>query len=280
MPDFDELRRPRALSTARRPPVRRGRRRDGAGDRILRLRVHRRRRRRATASRPRAITCRPSTASGSSGTSSATAPRPGRPVQLPAARRAAGRPGRVAVRAPVLAARGRLRPGRRLEPPAAGDDRRGRPADLRVAACARPPDRSRRARRARVRDRPLPARAERRAPPRLDRRSPPARSLGVERRPAAGSRPRRSRLGRPWPRPPRLDLRSRARVHLALGAVPFALVYARCAAPVAFAWVGAARSPQSVSGSRSARHHQRIGGGGRPLARGGRRVLRRAGSIS
>ena len=117
---------PQPAPSRRRPVRGRGGRRDLAGCPHVRERVHRRRRRR----RRRAGRGRPP--SGRLPLLALRAPAgAGRgaldgPVQLPAARRAPDGPRAVAVRARLLAARGPLRPGGRVEPAPTRHGLRGR----------------------------------------------------------------------------------------------------------------------------------------------------------
>ena len=101
-----------------------------------------------------------------------------RPVQLPAARRSADDPGRLALRDPVLAARCPLRAGRCLERPPARRNRACRACDVRMAPrpCALALGGWPRG--ARFRDRSVQAGAELGPHPRVDRAVPPPLRCG------------------------------------------------------------------------------------------------------
>ena len=202
----------------------------------------------------------------------------GRPVQLPAARRAADRPRRLAVRPALLAAGRALGAGasrgtcfccwsrsrlalftylwlRELEPAAA----RG---------CAR---------RARVRARAVPAPTERRTPARLDRRARAARALGLR-----ALAPRRSACAAAhlWGTLAAASVVSiplSGQLHLALGVAPVRrrlrgrslLAHRPRSGP------GAGRSPPPPPGSRRGGRHRGLDGVRGEDARRGRLLLRR-----
>ena len=164
-----------------------------------------------------------------------------RSVQLPAGGRAAGELRRLAVRGRLRAAAGALRDGRRLEPLRAPDVRRRRRARRALAARARPRARPGARRRARVRARAVPRRAVDRSPARPDLDAAPARAL------------RRRATPEDWLAAAALaSIPLSGQVHLALGAIPFVLVYALARG----AGRGSARSrpaPASAAASSSGR---------------------------
>ena len=190
----------------------RGRRRHDPGGRRAPLGVHRRRRaglRRGRLRRPPAddvplLARRPPARAGRRAVD--------RPLQLPAARRPAGRPRRLAVWLPLLAARRPGGPGGRLERAAPARDLRGRPLHVPVAAGAR---------RAAVgsgrgctglRARSLPRAPERRPPARVDRGARAAGALGLRAGASRGDGAGRAPLGR--------ALRRRRRLGAALRPAP------------------------------------------------------------
>ena len=180
----------------------------------------------------------------------------------------------MALRPRVLAPRRGLRPGRRLEPAPAGDDRRRRAAHLRLAADARAaPGRSGH-RRARLRPRSLPAGPEWRAPARVDRDPHAAGPARLRARPGGREHPCRARLGSVERGCDRLHPPLRAAAPRARGNSAHRRLHRRAGGSarrrLGRGWAGrrGRRRPRDPPDDRA-----RLGRGGRPLALRGRRVL-------
>ena len=200
-------------------------------------------------------------------------PAVGRPVHVPARGGAAGERGLVAVRPALLAARAGARPRARVERLHAALPVRARACSRllwlralglsRVAAAAGG---------LAFEIAPYRRRAEPRAPARADLAAPPARALGVR----AGPREPASSAGGGRSRAALVSIPLSGQVHLALGAIPFYLLYAICRTRGGASWleagIGAAAAVLAgvlirltvISGSIDA---------GRPVAQRGARLL-------